>query len=161
MGYYVNTTDVNLRIPADRQADAYEALCRLNWRNDLKRGGVYRAGASVPDGPHPDIWFSWLQWNYHETCDHLECILVHVGFETFTDDAGTLHIVHYDDKTGCEDIFLEALAPFYDRTNGEPFVEWHGEDDDEWRDTFMPTHIEHQRVVRYWGDPTLQSYRVN
>lgn len=159
MGYYVTMTDACLRIRKDDHVAAYEALCRLNWRNDLKHGGSWpRTDA---DGPHPDVWFSWLHWNYHETCHNLESILVHVGFETWVDNVGTLQIEGYNDKAGCEDVFLEALAPFYDRTDIEPYAEWRGEDGEEWRDTFTTTHLEHQRAVRTWDGATLQSYRVN
>lgn len=142
MGYYVSGYGT-FRIAPEREADALTALHALNQRNDLKRGGRYVSGVTKAeqqprhDGPNPDIWFSWLDWNYHETTDSVDAVLEHLGFDVETSADGT-RSVSYDNKTGAEDVFLAALGPFVDAGG---FVEWSGEDDRFWRDEFTGTDL--------------------
>lgn len=158
MGYYVDMEESNLIVPAEHYAAAYEALCRLNWLNHLKHGGGWPR--EDIDGPHPNVWYSWLDWNYHETCDNLEAVLRHVGFDTW-DHNGMLWLTGYSDKSGDEDVFLEALSPFYSHDDGTPFAEWHGEDGDRWRIEYLPTHWTVRHAVKAWAEIALHSYRVN
>lgn len=158
MGYYVTMTASNLRVPLRHEFVAVDTLKRLNWRNELKHGGCYRPGAEpIPAGPHPDIWFSWMPWNYHELYDRLQPLLECVGFFVQSED-GYLEIVGYDDKTGCENVFLQALAPFFDRTSGEPSSEWSGEDNRAWRVTYADHGMEVQQAYQVWGDPETIPY---
>lgn len=130
MGYYVSTIDVNFTIKADKSEEAYKALCELNNHNELKRGG--RFPSEKKDGPHDGVWFSWMDWNYPETCPNLETILQQLGFETDTNE-GNLSVWGYDSKSGNEDLFLEALAPFVEP---DSYIEWRGECGAMWRNEF-------------------------
>ena len=129
MGYYVMTKEVSFMIPKEKLDEAFKAVCELNQHNDLKRGG--RWPRDEKDGPHENVWFSWMPWDYHETCDGLGEVLEHLGFEVADTENGGLVILYYDSKTGQETLFLEALAPFVAEGS---FIEWMGEDQTFWRD---------------------------
>jgi hypothetical protein len=140
MGYYVTLTESNAVIPANKLDEAYKLLCALNERNDLKSGGVggwtrgeTPEGETPIDGPHDKVWFSWMDWNYPETCPDAKSILKHVGFDVYVID-GDLTFGGYDDKTGCEDVFVAALAPVLaSDDNRAPQFVWRGEQGEFWR----------------------------
>jgi len=135
MGYYVSLTNVNAVIPKDNLLNAYRRLCALNERNDLKRGGSFYAGAEKPlRGAHKDVWFSLMDWNYPDVYDDAEGILRAVGFDLYINDDGDLVFTGYDEKTGCEDVFVDAIAQYLVSDDELPvqFV-WTGEDQRIWR----------------------------
>ena len=127
MGYYVTLTDSDFVVPADKLDEAYEAVCKLNFTvsNDAKRGGRFpKSEDYVDNNPNPDAWFSWMDWNYHETCKDLGEVLHNLGFDVDQDDDG-LALTYYDNKTGQEDLFIETLARFV--PDGS-YMDWTGED---------------------------------
>ena len=135
MGYYVTLEDSNLIIPSANLASAYDALCALNNDNTLKSGwrGDWRNNEHN-DGPDPRVWFSWMEWNYPEVYDTAEGILDALGFEMGTLPDGSLEFYSYDNKTGNEDVFLAALAPYVvSGDDREPQAVWRGEDGLVWR----------------------------
>lgn len=138
MGYYVNIVESNCVIKKNNFDAAYNAVCELNRHDNLKCGGQY--GENLPVKPadsksvsnSPHKWFSWMDWNYDETCANLVEVLDMLGFDVYeTDDA--IEITGYDNKSGQEDIFLEALAPYIE--NGS-YIHWSGEDDYKWSNIF-------------------------
>lgn len=138
MGYYVHIVGADVLIPNEHLQAAYEAVCELNNHNELKRGGAYPRG-EVKEGPNPDNWFPWMDWNYNETCSNLEEVLSQVGYEVFEEDRGLL-IYGYDNKAGAEDIFLNALAPYVRSQHGDdviPEILWQGEDGERWIHRFI------------------------
>jgi hypothetical protein len=75
-----------------------------------------------------------MPWNYPEVCTNAAEVLEAVGFEVVYDADGNLGFERYENKTGCEQTFLEALAPILASTDGEnPYFVWHGEDGLYWR----------------------------
>jgi len=159
MGYYVNLIETNAYIPKDNLLNAYRALCALNERNDLKRGGSFCAGAERPlRGAHRDIWFSWMDWNYPETCADAEAVLRQAGYELVREDNGDVRFVDYDNKTGCEQQFVAAIGRYLASTDGRPvqFV-WRGEDDALWRQIKMGDRLvtEDAEVVVRWPSDHL------
>lgn len=106
MGYYVNTTSCDFAIRKENYDKAYRLLCALNAHDELK------------------IWFSWMPWNYGELFDNAVDILKAVGFEIEEDEKGICSL-SYDDKTGCEEEFLAALAPIVEEGS---YIEWEGEE---------------------------------
>lgn len=140
MGYYVTLTNTNAVVPTANLADAYQAVCRLNERNDLKRGGsgAYAFGRTPEgedpiEGPHDKVWFSWMDWNYPETCPDLAAVLRQLGFG-FQEHEDGIVFMYYENKTGAEDFFLETLAPFLTSDDNEPpMFEWRGEDGALWK----------------------------
>jgi hypothetical protein len=145
MGYYTNIVNSTCVLPAKNKDKAYKILCDLNNRNDLKTGGLYPQPANPPKNkPYPEKWFSWMDWNYHETCKTVEEIFQALGFDVATEANGDVRIENYDSKTDAkymkkgskiyvtgtfnEDVFFKAIAKLL---KGE--IKWHGEDDSTWK----------------------------
>lgn len=129
MGYYVDTCDSDFFIDRKDFDTAYRLLVDLNRRDDLKTGGCYPADRERPKdsksvAKDPNVWFSWMPWNYDEVYDNVVDILEAVGFEVHVDERGICG-VHYDSKTGCEEAFLGALAPVVEPGS---YINWQGEE---------------------------------
>jgi hypothetical protein len=126
MGYNVQIKNSNAKIFASNLARAYEKMCALNvTHHSAKRGGSWSGGKQT------EKWFSWMDANYPETCSDAQAILEQMGFETSYDTNGDLLIDGYDNKSGQEDLFLEAIK--YDATGK---IEWFGEDGSTWTTEF-------------------------
>jgi len=134
MGYYVSIEESTFMIPAENLDAAYKAMCRLNFTvpNSKKSKGCWSGKDNAPEfGPDKSTWFSWMEWDYHETCKDAGAILTKLGFYTEYDDAGNLHINGYDRKTGQEALFLESICSL---ANG--YIVWSGEEDEYWGETY-------------------------
>lgn len=113
MGYF--TTQVGTVTIAERdEAVAVEALKALNHNHEDKRGGSFGAGVS-PD-PYESKWYSWLPSRYHEdeSLRTVGDVLEMVGYEVSSrkQDDLIVYTLHYDNKTGQEDVFLSRLSDF-------------------------------------------------
>lgn len=139
MGYYIQITSSDCRLPKAKADEAYRIMCQLNWDNSNKRGGRYSGlnkKNDIPnDVPHPDRWFSWMKWNYHETCKNAHEILSELGFE-LDQDENYIFITGYNSKAGQEDLFLNSIAHLL-----EGSIEWSGEDDTFWKNTFTSNEM--------------------
>jgi hypothetical protein len=138
MGYFVQGHGTLVLRP-NTEHMAYKALCALNDLDDLKRGGSWGgendSTTQRPEGLnyHPGKWFSWMDANYPESCPTLQSVLEMLGFGTTITHTleNNIHItLTYDNKTGQEELFIQALAPFTIR--GE--IEWRGEDGTLWKE---------------------------
>ena len=133
MGYYVETIESDFRIDRENYDDAYRAVCELNARDDLKTGGKWPANSVRPADSKsmgdPNKWFAWMSWNYDETCKSLTEILSEVGFEVEEDERGICGLQYPYQKSGQEEIFLGALAP-YVRAGSR--IVFEGEDASRW-----------------------------
>ena len=131
MGYYVHIEDSNCMLPHKHANLAYWRMCDLNKNDDLKRGGSSTG----------EKWFSWMDANYPETCKTALAVLVELGFDVEEGDEG-LVIYAYDNKSGQEELFLEAISDLLrtvDNKNSsldKPFIVWRGEDDMVWKDLY-------------------------
>jgi hypothetical protein len=124
MGYYVNGNG-ELRIKAENLGKAYEALMALQDAPDkAKRGGSYSANERR-------YWFSWMPEDLR-TLPDTKAVFAELGFEVDSDENGDLLIRCYDNKTGQEEVFFAAAAPFIEE--GE--YEWEGEDGEFWKWSF-------------------------
>lgn len=123
MGYYVNITDHNFMVEKKHFPAAYDALCAIN---DEKYNHLKRGGSSGPDG-QTAYWYSWMPENYPAETETLIDILELLGFEIGYDTDGNINGLAYYNKTGNEEIFFMALAPYVE--NGS-WVMWQGEDGD-------------------------------
>ena len=127
MGYYVHiTANQNFRIEADQLENVHDALIQLNKHDNLKRGG------SAGPGAERKYWFSWMpeDYSYMTTAEE---ILHEVGFAFEKDPTGALIDFQYDNKQGCEDVFLNACAPYI--ADGCE-LDWEGEDSTWWKFVF-------------------------
>lgn len=140
MGYYVNTTDGQVTIPANNLPEAYKRLCDLNKRDDLKRGGSWSGGKQT------ELWFSWCYPDYPDRCEDTQAIFQMLGFETLTEGDGSLMLYAYDGKTGQEDLFLDAISDLC--TDGSYFV-WRGEDGAMWKDTYGSNRKHYEAQVEW------------
>jgi hypothetical protein len=131
MGYYVTVYAADFSIPKENWDAAFEAVAELNNRDELKNGG---GGGQ--------LWFSWMDPDYPakalaeyeaKKLPHpLVWVFQELGFdwEVWDDD---FRLTQYDNKTGAEEHFLEAVAPF---VRAGSSLEWRGEDGEMWRDEF-------------------------
>jgi len=154
MGYYVTLEGNNAYVRKDKLDEAYKILCELNNHNELKRGGCGTLeNRQKIEGPHEDIWFSWMEWNYPETCRDVAAILEQLGFEFEDDGNGGISFLGYDNKTGSEDVFIAALAPVLSSDDGSaPWFEWRGEDGAHWRQIVSAGVMRIQQPQVTWID---------
>lgn len=155
MGYYVETVEIDFTIPAGNIDHAYEAMCKLNAREDLKHNGIWGGkeddymkpenSRSLASSPRKN--FSWMDWNYDETCANAEEIFNQLGFDTEIDKNGNLRVLHYDNKSDQEKLFLEACAPYV--TPGS-YIIWEGESGAMWKNTFDGTTMNKENATIIW-----------
>ena len=121
MGYYVSGNG-ELRIKKENLDKAHDALMALQDAPDkAKRGGSYSANERR-------FWYSWMPEDLRTLTD-TKAVFAELGFEVRDDENGDLLISCYDNKTGQEDVFFAAAAPFIEE--GE--YDWTGEDGEFWR----------------------------
>ena len=143
MGYYVTLIDANAVLPAAALDEAYKRLCDLNKRDELKKGGSSSG----------EKWFSWMPTDYPEQHTTAAEILGAVGFSLYDNGAGGLGVYEYDNKTGCEDVFIWAIADLFEADN---YMTWRGEDGLQWRWQFgggQPMRYSNGSVV--WNEESL------
>ena len=135
MGYYVRIIDSNVIIKKENLDAAYRAMCALNAApSSEKHGGKWPKNSARPASSKslsndPDAWYSWMDWNYDETCKDAFEILDMLGFWVEETTNGSLSVIGYNDKTGQEGVFFKALAPYIE-PGGQ--IEWLGEDGAMW-----------------------------
>lgn len=131
MGYYVNTEDVDIFLDKKHFDDVYKQMCELNDHDELKRGGRSPRTEEYTTRYNPNVWFSWMDYNYPETCSDMIAILVALGFDYRLDDDGNLVDLFYDNnKMGNEDYFLACFAGYIKPGS---YITYKGEDDVYWR----------------------------
>ena len=142
MGYYVNGNGA-LRIKSENLGKAYEALMALqDAPPKAKRGG------SSGGDKAPRFWYSWMPEDLRTLTD-TKAVFVELGFEVRDDENGDLLISCYDNKTGQEEVFFAAAAPFIE--DGD--YEWTGEDGDFWKWEFSDGKMYSRGGGRMYGNP--------
>lgn len=124
MGYYVVLEDSDWRIPESEEV--------LNVLKDLNKLDHLKTGGSWEGGKQTRRWFAWMPENYDETVKSVAEVFNLLGFETDTEsyDGEYVGLTYYNSKTGSEDIFIEAVAPFV--ADGS-YLSWRGEEGERWR----------------------------
>ncbi len=132
MGYEITLVNSDCRIPKEHWDDAFAACVELNDHDERKTGG---------DGTN--VWFAWMPPDYPERAlaEYESYKLPHplvwvfqvLGFDWDIEENGDFSLRHFDSKSGAEDDFLEAVAPFV-RPDG--ILDWRGEDGEMWRQEF-------------------------
>jgi hypothetical protein len=121
MGYYVSGNG-SLRIKAENLGKAHEALMTLQDAPPKAKSGGSSGGSEAPR-----FWYSWMPEDLR-TLPDTKSVFAELGFEVVDDENGDLLIRCYDNKTGQEEVFFAAAAPFIE--SGD--YEWTGEDGDFW-----------------------------
>jgi len=111
-----------MRIKKENLDAAYKALMALQDLPDEAKGGGSSGG-----GKMTRRWFSWMP-EFLTTLTTTKEVFEELGFEVAEDKDGNIDIARYDNKTGQEDIFVAAAAPFIEDTE----YEWIGEDGEFW-----------------------------
>ena len=136
MGYWIEAMDVDFVIEKENLEKAYDALCELNKHDNLKYGRTgltSKPKYSTSVSKNPGKCFSWMDWNYDEIFETAQEILEELGFETILNADGDLEVHSYNSKSGSEEDFLNAVAPF---AKDGSYTEWRGEDGFMWRNLF-------------------------
>lgn len=150
MGYRVETIDVDFSIKKENLEKAYEALCELNKHDNLKYGRTgltSKPEHSTSAAENPGVCFSWMEWNYDEIFNTAQEIFEELGFDTAFNADGDLEVHHYNSKTGSEEDFLRAVAPF---AKDGSYIEWRGEDGYMWRNFFESGVMTTQHAEIVW-----------
>jgi hypothetical protein len=161
MGYYVRTIDSKIFLDKKHFDDVYKKLCELNDYDELKRGGSYGSNEDNNSNEryNKSKWFSWMDYNYPETCKDMHAVLTQVGFNCEYDDDGNLVMLDYEEnKTGNEDYFLSCLAGFIE--DGSYLTFKGEEDDDYYRFTFQDGYMYHERgrIEFVWENPSQYEF---
>jgi hypothetical protein len=135
MGYYTQITDADFLIPTANEAAALAALKALNGPeyNEQKQGGSWGAGAEGKS----EAWYSWMDADYDQKVQSCAEVFTMLGFEV-EESADGLRLTGYDNKTGQEDLFLNAVAP---HVAAGSFLAWRGEDGTLYRFEFDGTKM--------------------
>ena len=137
----LKTMDVDLTIPAENTQDAFQTLCNLNTKDDLKSGHIFSSKKLIkPENStslaeDPSVRFINMPWNYDEVCEAVEEILELLNFSVEKDLEGDVHILSFEsDHGGDEEVFLKALAPY---VKPGSFIEWQADSGEMWRNDFV------------------------
>lgn len=157
MGYYISYYGT-IAIPNNVNEEVVvQKLKDLNHRHDLKTGGQ---NPKVGD-PYEDKWFAWLPARYHED-ENLKTvgdILDMLGFEISRQDnvgIGQELRVHYDNKAGAEEHFLQVMA----QEGLEIDLEAEGEDGAKWHYLTENNQLLEQVAEVSWSAPIPVSNRL-
>jgi hypothetical protein len=146
MGYYVQITSVDAKIPFDKTEAAYEAMVALNSKDEVKQLTFIKDGEIVRE-------FMRLDHDYPTHLKSAAEILEALRFQVTVEETGDITIEGFDAKTGDEDAFIDALAPFivsaYD-PDGEAYMEWRGEEGELWRQLFIDGKVKYETGKITW-----------
>ena len=127
MGYYV-TGKGSISFDVDKEEALVKVLKDLNHQHHLKTGGTWPKTGD----PYKDSWFAWMPAKYHEdeNLNSVVKILEMLGFSCEEKATPTVKFVdvYYDNKTGAEQIFIEALA----KSGAFVNIVWEGEEGERW-----------------------------
>lgn len=140
MGYYVRTTNTNFFLAKENFEQAHQLMCSLNQHDEMKRGGSWGGDGVTADSPrpagmdhHPARWFSWLSADYPKEHPTFESLMTALDFQVSFDDDGNVTDLAYDNKSGQEELFLNAIAPLVKEGS---YIGWQGEDGEMWVNVF-------------------------
>jgi hypothetical protein len=138
MGYYVQLIDADFAVPESPEVLAAIHRMDSDW-HALKRGGSFG-----PDGME-QAWFSWMPdvTSFTTVKDVFEAL----GFEVYVKD-GSVYLNGYDNKTGQEELFLAAVAPFIEDGS---FTSWRGEDGESYRYSVWGGKLTYQQAQIVWS----------
>ena len=151
MGYYAETIGGKFLIKAKNFDKAYDAICKLNAKDDLKEGFSCsyrkRPANSKSVSSNPRKHFSFMSWHYDEIFNDLFEVLKALGFDVLTNSDGDIDYIFFFDKLGREDLFLEAIAPYVESGS---YIIWRGEDGSMWVHNFIEGKMIENEACLTW-----------
>jgi hypothetical protein len=126
MGYYVNIEDCDFVIEKNQLEPAYNALVNLNTNVQLD---ALKHHSNVPGRRY----FAWMDADFHLNLKSVAEILENLGFDVTTGDDESIIDLSYNNKSGDEEIFLAALAPY---VKDSSYIVFCGEDYERCRYSF-------------------------
>jgi hypothetical protein len=132
MGYYVHLAECRVMIPQSNFEPACTHLKNIGFLTDTD----YMTGGRYSEGEKRDYWYSWVNMEELAKCienNDLVGVFQCFSFETEIDRNGNLIDLYYSSKSGNEEHLLHCLAEFF--RNGD-YLQWRGEDEDSWRNSF-------------------------
>lgn len=147
MGYYIDASAIEWVVP-----ESPELLEKIK-EMPKRMKSIQRGGSHGPDGKS-ESWFSWV--NDKEI---LEATSVRDVFHAFmfdtTETEGGFEISGYNNKIGQEELLLAVVAPFC--ADGS-YVEWRGEDGEEWKYEVVKGRMMRSEMIKTWDTPHEYSY---
>lgn len=143
MGYYITLVESDWTLPKENYDAALGALQALNHKHQLKRGGRH----PETDDPFESKWFSWMPPRYHEEVESPKEVFEMLGFDCHENDDG-LHLDHYDNKTGQEELFLAVVAPWV--TDGSSLT-FRGEEGEHFRYEYRDSKMTEKNAELVWS----------
>jgi hypothetical protein len=140
MGYYVDIANSDFFLPKEEFGKAYELMCSLNQKDELKSGGGWSEDTNPnqprPEGLdyHPARWFSWMDANYPAKCKTVVDVFQELGFDLNFDSDENINGLYYSNKIGDESYFLAIIAPCVKDGSS---IEWRGEDGEMWKHVYI------------------------
>lgn len=155
MGYYVDATASEWVVP--ETAEVLAAIKEMPVKmKRIQRGGSWSKGGMK------ESWFSWVNDNDILNAESVEEVFGHFGFETreidarFTaHDGPAFEISGYSSKLGQEELLLAVVAPFCAEGS---YVEWRGEDGEEWMFQVKNKKMVRCEATKTWDDGVEYKY---
>lgn len=148
MGYYVHITDCKVTIRRSNFQDACNHLLNIGFLNDNdKMKGCKYDGEKVVER-----YYAWVNMKNLRDClvrGSLPEVFAEFGFGYFLDNSGNIVELSYDAKSGDEQHLLHCLREFFDEGD---FIEWTGEENALWRNSFQNTYMYVQNPITVWSN---------
>lgn len=142
MGYYIDLASAEWEIK-----ESPEALATIR-EMPVKYHALKRGGSST------EKWFSWMNDTDIENAETVESVFNQLGFDTTTVEGG-FTLDSYNSKTGQEDLFLAVMAPF---TKDGSYIEWRGEDGEQWRYSIREGRMFREECEIVWANAQPYTY---
>lgn len=130
MGYYVNITATDIKIPES----LYPKICKHLLTSDFLTKASNMSGGCYGAEGKKKAWFSWVDMTdleKHLKNDDLPAVLEEFGFGVmFKPDTGDIVDLSYDNKTGDEQILFKYIAQVLP---GKHTITWSGEEGSLWQ----------------------------
>jgi hypothetical protein len=144
MGYHVQMSCHDVRIPADKVAQALKEVNALHKPEVMEH---LASGGSFSGGQTTERWYSWVKNPPPEGFSSLVEALIAWRYAADEND-GEVEVAYFDgEKLGDDRELWSTLAPFID---DGAIIECRGEDDSLWRWCFNgKTIIEQTGYIKY------------
>ena len=125
MGYCMNMQDSSFHIPKNNFSDALAAIKGVMNISDKMHGASYEGGKETCR------WYSWVNTDAVLAAETLQEAMHVWRWKPYIGDSGDIEgISFYGEKSGQDEVFFGAIAPF---VKSGSYICMHGEDGALWR----------------------------